>query len=683
MRIGLKILHIIFFLLLLGSGDFQVRGLTVSGKYGTTEALRGEDVTIPCLLSGVPIPLNLREVSVTWTLILQNGTENDVYRFRNSHHESLRSRFHMDDKDLLQGNARLSITNIQITDEGEYRCYVIVTRDHGSITSTLLVSAKPQTSIKHTRLIEDGYEGSVFCNVSNFYPEEVKIRWVKHSKRIITSSSLDEDFSLKPIRNSDGTFNVTSVLTVKPDSRDEPGDVFFCIVSHRSLKEEISPYFTVPWPRRSPLIDISIALCLLMILVSVTFILDKCVKKEWRLWTSRILNALFISTILLIFVFLIYFKVEFGDLPMWLYIVLSCLSIFFLILLAAYGRFLWEYFTTGDLTVSEISGDYSITHMKRTTLTWKITNFRQKEIQINVYLKRRNDIKKHLIASWESNNSSDYLLTTGDQRDNSHNLPLLKKVDASRTLLPVEMEAEIRKSWTGMYECLCSITITLSADTDNQGMLDVEVEHASLKFPESVRKNLNVHSEVVNVIVSDIIGETWSPHMKKTTLSCEITEFRPQDIHINLYLKRRNDTKKHLIHSWSSMDRPSDGNNTMLPVEMEDAVNDTMLPVEMEDAVNDTMLPVEMEDAVNDTMLPVEMEVKMTKTENGGYKGECRISLTPNIDTDDGAILILEVTHAVMRWPRYKYRALNVIKGDKPSLWRRWNKHVVNEPKMF
>ncbi|XP_073460110.1 uncharacterized protein [Aquarana catesbeiana] len=650
MRTGLKILHIICFLLLLGSGDFQVRRLTVTGRDGPIEALRGDNVTIPCLLSGVPIPLNLQILSVVWTLRLQNGTEHEVYGFRSSSHQSSRPGSHMNDRDLQQGNASLSIPDIQIEDEGDYICFVIVTPESSTTTSTLHVSVKPQTSMHHKRIIEDGYVGSVFCEVSNFYPEEVKIWWVKHSKGITTSSSLDEDVSLtKQFRNSDGTFNVTSVLTVRPNSRDEPGDVFFCIVSHRSLKEEISLAFIVP------------------------------------------------------------------NLPTWIYILLPCSSTVFFILLASYGRFLWKYFTIGDITISEISGNYSIPHMKRTTLTCQITNFRQKEIQINVYLKRRND-KKHLIASWESNNSSNYLLMAEDQRDNSHILPLLEKGAASRTLLPVEMEAEIRKSSTGMYKCLCSITITPSADRDNEAMLGVEVEQASLKRPISVRRTLNVYSPVVNIIISDIIGETWIPHVKKTTLSCQITRFRTKDIHIKLYLKRRNNMKKHLIHSWPSMGRPSDGNNTTLPVEMEDAVNDTMLPVEMEDAVNDTMLPVEMEDAVNDTMLPVEMEnavndtmlqvemenavndtmlqvemenavndtmlpvemeVEMTETENGSYKCDCRISLTPNIDTDDGAILTLEVDHDALEWPEYKYHILNVIKGDKPSLWRRWNEHVV------
>lgn len=121
-------------------GDFQVRRLRVTGKDVPIEALRGDDVTIPCLLSGVPIPLNLQKVTVVWTLRLQNGIEREVYSFQRSSHQSWRNRSHMNDRDLQQGNASLSIPNIQIEDEGDYICFVIVTPDSGTTTSTLHVS---------------------------------------------------------------------------------------------------------------------------------------------------------------------------------------------------------------------------------------------------------------------------------------------------------------------------------------------------------------------------------------------------------------------------------------------------------------------------------------------------------------------------------------------------------------
>ncbi|CAI9615135.1 unnamed protein product [Staurois parvus] len=66
-------------------------------------------------------------------------------------------------------------------------------------------------------------------------------------------------------------------------------------------------------------------------------------------------------------------------------------------------------------------------------------------------------------------------------------------------------------------------------------------------------------------------------------------------------LKRRNDMKKHLIHSCVSVVRPSgESNNTTY-----------------------------------DTTLPVAMKVEMKKAEDGNHECDCRISLTPDADTDD------------------------------------------------
>ncbi|XP_073460103.1 uncharacterized protein [Aquarana catesbeiana] len=511
----------------------------------------------------------------------------------------------------------------------------------------LLRSVKPETSMQYMRHIKAGFWGSVFCNVINFYPEEVEIRWVKLSKGIITSSSLDADVSLtEPIRNSDGTFNVTSDLTVRPYSRDEPGDEFFCIVSHRSLKEEISLDFTVP--RWSPVNDIIDAMELLCYkLIPATIILDTFFKhvvldsRRLGPWIHVFLSALYISLTLLN-CFLSYFTEDSGDQRLGAYFSLCCSFMISLIPFASFGRLLWKYFRTeweykvlsmlprllvyfliplmvnsgGDITVSEISGDYSIPHMKRTTLTCQITDFRQKEIQINVYLKRLND-EKHLITSWES------------WGDNSHILPPLEEGAASRTLLPVEMEVKIRNCWTEMYECLCSITITPSADTDDGAVLYVEVEHASLTQPISVHRTLNVYSEVGDLTVPEISEDYSIAHMKRTTLTCQITDFRQKEIQINVYLKRLND-EKHLIASWESR---GDNSHILPPLE---------------------------EGAASRTLLPVEMEVKIRNCWTEMYECLCSITITPSADTDDGAVLYVEVEHASLTQPISVHRTLNV-----------------------
>ncbi|PIO13941.1 hypothetical protein AB205_0161750, partial [Aquarana catesbeiana] len=162
--------------------------------------------------------------------------------------------------------------------------------------------------------------------------------------------------------------------------------------------------------------------------------------------------------------------------------------------------------------------------MKRTILTCQITNFREKEIQINVYLRRGHEMKRPLFAKWDStdqtsNKPLNDLSIAGDQRDNKvHTLPLLEKGDESRTLLPVEMDVKMTKSWTGMYKCLCSITITPNTDKDDGAVLAVEVEHASLKWPICVYRTLTVYKDAVEKAVltgMEQIKKEMSEHFQR------------------------------------------------------------------------------------------------------------------------------------------------------------------------
>ncbi|CAI9590899.1 unnamed protein product [Staurois parvus] len=379
-------------------------------------------------------------------------------------------------------------------------------------------------------------------------------------------------------------------------------------------------------------------------------------KKGWRPWIDVLQCAVLISMLPLL-CFTIHFTRDFDDVGLWMYIVLSAGIILYSISFVYHMTSLWRYFSIGNITVSELSGERSLYHMERNTLTCQITEFRRKQIQINVYLKRRRDIKKkQLISAWEptdwtsNNTSTDLRLLDGDQgENNSVVLPMLEEGAERRTLLPVKIEVEITKSCLGTYECLCSITITPSVK-DNGAILAVEVEYITLKRPIFKCRTLNVYStEVGRTIVSKINGETWIPHKKKTTLSCQIIGFRQKELLINLYLKRHNDIKNRLIHSWVSVDRPLGEDNATAGHQSGDTIAENPL----------------LDDAVYDTTLPVEMEVVMTKAINGSYTRDCSISLTPNADTDDGAELTVEVDHTSLRWPIDKSHILNVFKGDK------------------
>ncbi|CAI9553137.1 unnamed protein product, partial [Staurois parvus] len=66
----------------------------------------------------------------------------------------------------------------------------------------------------------------------NFYPEAVTIRWVKFSKSNSRNSPWDKDVSVTTLLgNSDGTFSVTSVLTVEPTNRRVNPEMYSSVLS--------------------------------------------------------------------------------------------------------------------------------------------------------------------------------------------------------------------------------------------------------------------------------------------------------------------------------------------------------------------------------------------------------------------------------------------------------------------
>ncbi|XP_072277667.1 natural cytotoxicity triggering receptor 3 ligand 1-like [Pyxicephalus adspersus] len=205
------------------------------------EALLGQDVTIPCVLSEKNDPrkvinLDLSTDSVRWDLTMLNGSEHKVHLFTNGVSTHYRPNSNVYEKEFKRGIASLTLHNVRKSDEGEYRCVVYVSGNKLQAVRTLEVSAKPVVTLSSKEVtITLGNEQSVICYVDKFYPESVKIRWEKHSAFAV--SALDKQTCTSvPTPDGDGTFNVTSLMSVKPSSLRDDGDQYSCIVSHQNRK---------------------------------------------------------------------------------------------------------------------------------------------------------------------------------------------------------------------------------------------------------------------------------------------------------------------------------------------------------------------------------------------------------------------------------------------------------------
>ncbi|XP_066439536.1 CXADR-like membrane protein isoform X2 [Eleutherodactylus coqui] len=224
------------------------------------KALLDKIGVIPCHFFGYePSVLDQSMISVGWTVSTSQNTEKRVYLFDGKIHNASRSGSYIPDDGLVGGDASLHIPNLQFSDEGKYTCTVIITPDKAISKVTLEVSAKPVCAVSDPTLVMNpDTEKSAKCYVTGFHPEKVTIQWLKASKASSDISDLDSRTCTSvAVQNKDGTYNVTSVLSVTPMSLDEDGDVYSCVISHRSLKDafmvnvtlSVQPrgHSTIPW----------------------------------------------------------------------------------------------------------------------------------------------------------------------------------------------------------------------------------------------------------------------------------------------------------------------------------------------------------------------------------------------------------------------------------------------------
>uniref|UniRef100_A0A8C6A0L4 HLA class II histocompatibility antigen, DQ beta 1 chain-like n=1 Tax=Marmota marmota marmota TaxID=9994 RepID=A0A8C6A0L4_MARMA len=101
---------------------------------------------------------------------------------------------------------------------------------HNMVRRALL----PMVTISPARTEPLNHHNLLICSVTNFYPQQVKVRWF-WNKEEETSGVV----STPLIQNGDWTYKILVMLEVTP----QPGDVYTCHLEHPSLQSPI----TVEW----------------------------------------------------------------------------------------------------------------------------------------------------------------------------------------------------------------------------------------------------------------------------------------------------------------------------------------------------------------------------------------------------------------------------------------------------
>ncbi|EOB06082.1 Programmed cell death 1 ligand 1, partial [Anas platyrhynchos] len=201
-------------------------------------AVFGSNVTMECRFP-VNGSLNLGLLSVVWEQKRQGHSESrDVYALHkgkalppSQHHDYVGRAALLHDK-LELGRAILQITSVKITDAGSYLCLIDYQgADYKYITLEVTASYR----IINTQVMRKGDEAKfVFICQSEGFPL-AEVFW-QNEKNISLTGSANTTYTL----TTDGLYNVTSILTFKPNMSEN----YSCIFWNKEVNEETSAHFS-------------------------------------------------------------------------------------------------------------------------------------------------------------------------------------------------------------------------------------------------------------------------------------------------------------------------------------------------------------------------------------------------------------------------------------------------------
>ncbi|OCT82138.1 uncharacterized protein LOC108714948 [Xenopus laevis] len=437
------------------------------------KALRDHDVFIPCTITGYS-ELDTTQLSVTWTITNKAATNQIVYKFLSQSHQPTRPGSYIPTSELITGNAGLHLPRVQFTDEGEYTCTVFYTPDKDEGQSALQVSVQPTGIVAPTDVVvQTGSEKSVMCEANGFYPKDITIQWVKYLNDSNCVPLNKGTCTTDPIGNKDGTFNISSHLTVTP-RLDEDGDEYSCIISHRSLKKEQKLNFTLTVKEQD----------------------DK---------TSQVIGA-----------------------------VVATVVVTFIVVLAASGYV--TFIKKQPPRLSPITGAEHLVHMNKGTLSCQISGYRPEPIKIVLCLKRKG-AELEAICSWESEPQTDQSSKREEQSvainfDETQHLVSYgdSHLPPAQRPLRVEMFSLIKTNKKRISNCQCTIHITPNLEEDDGAELSVWVTHRALSVPSSVSCPLKV--EGVRPKLFTIVFPLRIIHGESLTLTCPINGFKPKPLSV-------------------------------------------------------------------------------------------------------------------------------------------------------
>lgn len=104
-------------------------------------------------------------------------------------------------------------------------------------------TARPLVSLPETATVMEGEERTLMCDITGFYPENLAVTWlIQNVSRVARGSmargAISRDVCTgMAVPNPDGTYSVSSHITVQASAVGSGGAMYICHIEHRSYPD--------------------------------------------------------------------------------------------------------------------------------------------------------------------------------------------------------------------------------------------------------------------------------------------------------------------------------------------------------------------------------------------------------------------------------------------------------------
>ncbi|KAE8577596.1 hypothetical protein XENTR_v10022969 [Xenopus tropicalis] len=226
-----------------GTGPFGMGSVLEVTAPSPHVAQKGSDTLIPCTFRIDPFPADPKLLNIKWHFnwkIRLSCTDSEV--------SATDPRFSLDPNSALLGEASMSVSNAQISDGGTYSCSVTYGTEWQEKEIRLEIQAPPQINITN-KLVTENKESALSAAITGFYPVDIDIKWLREGEILAGGTELP------PQRNADGTYRVTSTVTIVPTEGNRNQN-FSIRVQHESLSAPLQEDFPLIY-EAAPMMNIS------------------------------------------------------------------------------------------------------------------------------------------------------------------------------------------------------------------------------------------------------------------------------------------------------------------------------------------------------------------------------------------------------------------------------------------